>query len=455
MGLWFKAPTLINIIQMDSRSIDTVADRDTAADQQHNGGKFFKNLFKKRYQVLGLLSALAVIAYLDRTSISVAGSRITESLHLTETQFGWVQAVFTIAYGLVQIPMGILGDRKGVKGVLLFVVVWWSIFTLLTGLSSTFAFLLLVRFLFAVGEAGAFPNISIAISKWFPIQERGRAQGYIWAFSRVGAILSPLIIVPILSAYGWHTVFFLFSIIGIIWGIIWFFWFHENPSEMPGITNEEIIKIEANRKIKKNATPLSFKKIIENRNLWALTMMYFFYQFGAYFFLFFLPKYLRQGRGFSEIEMGFFSSMPFVLGAISCLLGGYLSDFFVKRIGLKWGRRIICLLGLLFAGGSMIAAALSVNNYATVIFLCLGLAFKDLTLPVIWTAATEIGGKHTGAITGSMQMLGQFGATIMTLGFGYIVTETHNWNLPIIIIGVLVICSALLWLLIDASKPIR
>lgn len=420
-----------------------------------NTERVTRKVFKKRHLVLALLSALAVITYIDRTSISVAGSRITEELHLNEAQFGWLQAVFTLAYGMFQIPMGILGDKKGVRGVLFGIVIWWSLFTFLTGISSTFAALLAVRFLFAVGEAGAFPNISIAISKWFPTQERARAQGYIWMFSRVGAALAPLIIVPVLQSYGWHMVFYLFSTIGIIWGIIWFFWFRENPSEMPGITNEEIIEIEANRKIKKSVTPLSFKELIANRNLWALVMMYFLYNFSAYFFISWLPKYLRQGRGFSENEMGFFSSMPFALGAVSCLAGGYLSDILVKRWNLKWGRRIIGLSGLLLAGGSMIAAALSVNSHAAVLFLCLGLAFKDLTLPVTWTVATEIGGKHAGAISGSMQMFGQIGATLMTLGFGYIVSETGNWNLPVIIIGVLVICAGLLWSLIDASKPIK
>jgi ACS family glucarate transporter-like MFS transporter len=409
---------------------------------------------KKRYLVIGILSALAIITYLDRTSISVAGARITEDLHLTETQFGWLQAAFSIAYGIFQIPMGILGDRKGVRGVLLGIVVWWSLFTFLTGLSSTFAVLLVVRFLFAVGEAGAFPNISIAISKWFPAQERARAQGYIWMFSRVGAALSPLIIVPVQRAYGWHAVFYLFGIIGIIWGVVWFFWFREDPAQMPGISEKEVMEIEANRKIKKVTQPLSFGKLLRNKNLWALVMMYFLYMFGAYFFLSWLPKYLRQGRGFSESEMGFFSSMPFVLGAVGCFLGGYLSDIFVKRIGLKWGRRVIGLSGLLLAGSCMIAAALSANNHVAVIFLSLGLAFKDLTLPVSWTVASEIGGKHAGAISGSMHMFGQIGSTIMTLGFGYIVSETHNWNLPIILIGVLVIGSGLLWLLIDAGKPV-
>ncbi|WP_183580377.1 MFS transporter [Mucilaginibacter sp. X5P1] len=410
---------------------------------------------KKRYQVLALLSALAVITYLDRTSISVSGPRITQSLHLTETEYGWLQAAFSIAYGLFQIPMGILGDRKGVRTVLLIVVIWWSLFTFLTGLSNTFAILLIVRFLFAVGESGAFPNIAVAISKWFPVQERARAQGYIWMFSRIGAALSPLIIVPLQKVYGWHVVFFVFGFIGIGWGLIWYFWFRENPSEMPGISIEEIKEIESNRKIKKNSAPLSFRQLINNRNLWALVLMYFFYMFGAYFFLSWLPQYLKNGRGLSEKDMGLFSSLPFVLGAIGCWLGGYLSDYFVKKTNLKWGRRIVGFSGLILSGICIIAASISVNNQVTIIFLSLGLAFKDLTLPVSWTVATEIGGKNSGAISGTMHMFGQLGSTIMTIGFGYMVAKNHNWNLPVTLIGCVAIVSGFLWFLIDASKTIE
>ncbi|MEO6229884.1 MAG: MFS transporter [Ferruginibacter sp.] len=408
---------------------------------------------KKRYLVLAVLCLLAVITYLDRTAISVAEHGITNDLELSEKQFGWIMAAFSIAYGIFQIPMGLLGDKYGVKKMLLFIVLWWSLFTVGTGFTVGFASLLIIRFLFASGEAGAFPNISITISKWFPVIERGRAQSFVWMFTRLGGALSPLLIIPIEHYLGWRYVFYIFGSIGIFWAALWWFFFRENPSEMPGITQKEIDEIEKNRKIKKAGHKIIFKKVLKDKNLWALVLMYFLYMFGAYFFLSWMPKYLRQGRGFDTAQMGYLS-LPFILGAVGCFAGGFLSDFLAKKYGVKWGRRIIGISGLVIAGICMIAASLAKDNTACIVLLSLGLAFKDFTLPVSWAVATDIGGKNAGAISGAMHMFGQIGSTIMSVGFGYLVSTTNDWNFPILLIGIIVICSGLLWFRIDASKPV-
>lgn len=408
---------------------------------------------KKRYQVLFVLCLLAIITYLDRTAASVAEEGITETFKLSESQFGWLHAIFSIAYGLFQIPSGLLGDKFGAKRVLLFVVIWWSLFTFFTGLSGTFTILLFVRFLFAAGEAGAFPNISIALSKWFPAESRGRAQSFVWMCSRLGGALAPLIILPIMEHYGWRMVFYSFGVVGILWAVLWHFFFRENPSEMPGISKEEIIEIESSRKVKTSHTLLSFKELSRNFNLWALMIMYFLYMFGAYFYLSWMPKYLRQGRDFDLKQAGLIS-LPFILGALGCLIGGWLTDYLAKRIGIKWGRRSVALAGLVMAGLCLIMASFSTDNTVCILLLSLGLFFKDFTLPVSWTVATDIGGKHAGAISGSMHMFGQIGSTIMSLAFGYLVEISGDWNLPILLIGIITICSGLVWLKIDATKTI-
>ncbi len=408
---------------------------------------------KKRYQVLGVLCLLAVITYLDRTAASVAEHGITDSFHLSEKQFGWLHAVFSIAYGIFQIPSGLLGDKFGAKKVLLFIVLWWSAFTVFTGLSPTFTVMLVVRFVFAAGEAGAFPNISIAISKWFPAYERARAQSFVWMCTRLGGALAPLVIIPIMQQWGWRMVFYSFGFIGFLWAFLWYGFFKENPSQMPGITKAEVEEIETNRKVKKSHTLLSFKKLAGDKNLWALMLMYLLYMFGAYFYLSWMPKYLRQGRGFDVKQTGFIA-LPFVLGAIGCLLGGFSTDYLCKKVGIKRGRRLVAMTGLLLAGLCLIGASLAADNMTCIILLSVGLLCKDFTLPVSWTVAADIGGRNAGAISGSMHMFGQVGSTLMSLGFGYLVAETGDWNLPVIIIGILVMCSGLLWLRIDATKHI-
>lgn len=412
-----------------------------------------KGFFKKRHQVLLVLCLLAIITYLDRTAASIAEEGITATFNLTESQFGWLHAVFSIAYGLFQIPSGSLGDKFGAKKILLFIVIWWSIFTIFTGLSATFTVLLFVRFFFAAGEAGAFPNISIALSKWFPAESRGRAQSFVWMCTRLGGALAPLLILPIMEHYSWRMVFYSFGGIGVLWAVLWYFFFRENPSEMPGISQEEVIEIENNRKIKTSHKLLSFKELSKNANLWALMIMYFMYMFGAYFYLSWMPKYLRQGRDFDLKQAGLIS-LPFILGALGCLIGGWLTDYLAKKIGVKWGRRTVALTGLVTAGLFLIVASQSTNNFTCIILLSFGLFFKDFTLPVSWTVATDIGGKHAGAISGSMHMFGQIGSTIMSLAFGYLVEASGDWNLPILLIGIITICSGLMWLKIDATKTL-
>ena len=157
----------------------------------------------QRRRVLLLLIALAIITFLDRISIAVAGPRIQQELHIAPERWGWVIGAFVLAYGIFEIPTGALGDRIGQRSVLTRIVLWWSAFTCLTGAAIGFPALVVTRFLFGAGEAGAYPNISGVIVRWFPVRERARTQGFIWAASRIGGALSPLIVVPLQSAVGW------------------------------------------------------------------------------------------------------------------------------------------------------------------------------------------------------------------------------------------------------------
>ncbi|HWA87116.1 MAG TPA: MFS transporter, partial [Opitutus sp.] len=198
---------------------------------------------RKRHIVLGLLALLSVITYLDRVCIGVAGPRMQDELKLSPTQWGWVLSVFILSYGVFEIPSGALGDRRGHRRVLTRIVVWWSVFTSLTGAAWNYGALLVIRLLFGAGEAGAFPNIAGSVGRWFPAAERGRAQGVIWGASRIGGALSPWIVVPLMGAAGWRNTFYLFGALGILWAIGWLVWYRDEPAQQPGITWEELEEI--------------------------------------------------------------------------------------------------------------------------------------------------------------------------------------------------------------------
>ena len=171
------------------------------------------NLIKTRYQVLGILSVLSVITFLDRIAIGVAGPKIMDELHISKELWGWILGIFALAYGGFEIPTGLMGDRLGAKKVLIRVVLWWSFFTVMTGFATGFFMLLVVRLLFGMGEAGAYPNSSIALAKWFPANERARGQAWVWSASRIGGAITPLIIVPIQLQYGWRVSFYFLGLL--------------------------------------------------------------------------------------------------------------------------------------------------------------------------------------------------------------------------------------------------
>src|SRR5215467_6170383 len=194
---------------------------------------------KYQHRVMALLSLLSVITYLDRVCIAVAGPRMQEDLHISPEKWGWVTGIFLLSYGLFEIPTGALGDRIGPRKVLTRVVWWWSAFTSLTGAVSNFYLLLLTRFCFGMGEAGAYPNASTVISRWIPAPKRGRAWGIVWMASQLGGAVSPLLVVPIQAHYGWRASFYCFGLLGLIWGAVWYAWFRNSPAEKPGVTQAE------------------------------------------------------------------------------------------------------------------------------------------------------------------------------------------------------------------------
>lgn len=409
---------------------------------------------KKRYQVLFVLSLLSVITFLDRIAISVASPRIMTDLGLSKEQLGWVLGIFALAYGGFEIPTGLMGDRLGAKKVLIRVVLWWSVFTVLTGFATGFGMLLITRFLFGVGEAGAYPNSSIVLSKWFPSIERARGQAWIWSASRIGGALTPFLVIPIQNQFGWRASFFFLGMLGIVWVIFWKFWFREEPSQMKGISEKELDNILQNRNLPEGNHKFSWS-IFKNRNLQLLMGMYFCYASGAFFFQGWLPTYLQKGRGLNDADMSFITSFSFVLGAVGCLSGGFVCDYLVKRIGPRWGRAVVALTGLGLSGLFMLISVFVKDNTAATVLLSAGLGLMDFTIPASWSTAMDIGGKHAGTITGAMNSAGLIGSTLNTIGFGYLVTAFgNNYHAPVILLSFLLMAGALLWLKIDSTKRI-
>jgi len=406
---------------------------------------------KYRHRVLALLAALSVITYLDRVCISVAGPRIQNELHLSPQDWGLVTGAFAVAYALFEIPSGYLADRFGARAMLTRIVLWWSVFTTLTGFAFKLWPLMIIRFFFGAGEAGAYPTASTSVFRWFPVDERGRAFGVIFLSSQLGGAIAPLLIVPIQVHFGWRVSFYVFGILGVVWAGGWWRWYRNLPEEKPGITDRELAEIGQPADTPPHVFP--WKAIGANKSVWAIMGATFAYLYSYYFFLFWLPTYMMRARGFTEGETKL-SALPFLLGALANIVGGYARDAAVLRYGPKWGPRAVCMAGLVIASASAFAALISVNKYAALAWLALcygGITFQQ---PTVWATCVDIGRRHAGAVAGCMNTAGAVGGVASSLIFGYLVESIGTYDAVLRSMAGILILGAGLWLRIDATETL-
>ena len=279
--------------------------------------------------------ALTVITYLDRVCISATAGVMSEELGLTKIQMGQVFSVFILGYVLFEIPGGWLADRYGARSLLTRIVIWWSAFTALTGAAWNYSSLLLIRFLFGCGEAGAFPGSASAISRWFPASERGRAQAAVMVGSRLGGGLAPALVIAMMGAVGWRSVYWTFAVLGLLWAAVWSSWYRNSPEEHPSVGPQELREIQLGRQPPTRSLHVPWKAILKSRNVWSLCGMYSGYTFGLYFYLTWLPTYLQEARGISVAEIGFYAALPWLTASACNLIGGLLTDWMSRRLSLR------------------------------------------------------------------------------------------------------------------------
>ena len=400
---------------------------------------------KYRHRVLVLLGLLAIITYLDRACIAVAGPRMQKDLHISPAGWGWVTGIFFFAYAVFEIPTGSLADRLGPRRVLTRIVLWWSAFTSLTGAASNYWALLAIRFSFGAGEAGAFPNFTACISRWFPGIERAQALGLVIMASQIGGALSPLLVVPIQVRYGWRTSFYLFGVFGVLWAVAWYRWYRDTPSQMRKVSQRELDEIGSTSFPAHESLP--WNVALRSKNLWSVMLMA-----GSFFFSWF-QTFLVKARGFSEKQL-LLSTLPFLFGACGNAGGGFASDALVRRLGLKWGRRACGMMG---AGGAAIAlviALLTANKILVLVFLgftYMGIAFVQ---PTSFAVCIDIARRYAGAVAGAMNTAAQCGAFLCSIIFGYLVKVSGSYDIPLIPMVLMLVLCAALWTRIDPTEQL-
>ncbi len=408
---------------------------------------------KARHKFLWLIYALAVITYLDRVCISAAAPAISEEFGFTKTQMSYVFSAFTIAYAVFEIPSGWMGDRFGTRLALTRIVLWWSLFTALTGATFGFWSLASVRFLFGAGEAGAFPNIARSVSQWLPPAQNGRGLSISFVGLATGAAISAPLVLTLLKYQGWRWTFLEFGLLGVVWAVVWYRWFRDLPSEHPEVNEAELALINVDNP-PSAAHKIPWLTIFTSGNLWTICAMYFAYAYGLYFYLTWLPTYLIKARGFSPDYAKWYSALPWVFSAFTFWLGGQITDRLARTHGLRLARCGIGATGYAISAILLFIVTQVENNALAAVLLALAQSASAATISAAWSVCLDVGRRNAGIITGCMNTVGNIGGAIAPLITGYLVDEYGSWNLPFYGMAGVFVLGAVMWLLVNPYRQV-
>lgn len=388
--------------------------------------------WKARYTILTFIWLAWLMSFLDRMLMSVSLPYIGEEFHLDKATQGWIISAFFLSYASFQIPGGFLADKFGPRKVMFLAIIWWSIFTSLTGLAfdigiiPAFGVMLAIRFLFGIGE-GSFPASSWkCISTYFPVKERGRATAIQSTVNTLGPAFATLVAAAIIAALGWRWVFIILGIPGILVAFGIRYYCRDNYRDCPVITPEEIKELEDNEaeqaalNINKQTTQaVPFIQVVQRAELWQLALIWFLFDITFWGFTTWLPSYLKDVRELTLGQIGVWGSVPYLFGAVGTLIGGYVSDKFISAR--KWFYMGASIVAALFLYFMFKAEGLTF----TIIFQCLASLFMFFAMGIFWgilmhTISANIMGTASGIVNFGGQLAGVVAAPVM----GYLVDKS-------------------------------
>jgi len=405
-----------------------------------------------RWYILGLISLMYLITYLDRVNISTAAPVISKELGFDKITMGVIFSAFSWSYAMFQVPGGWLGDRFGARNVLTTIVTYWSAMTAATAAATGATSFIIFRFLFGIGEAGAFPVATRAMQLWYPKHERGFVQGITHSASRLGAAIAPPIVVLIMTTLGWRSVFYICGAVGIIWAAIWYFAYRNLP-EQHGLVNEaELSHIRGtdptgnvNRPNLAKKPSVPWGTLLRSPNMWAIMCAYFTYVYCLWIFLSWLPSYLVEFRHFTLLKVGFLASLPLWAGVVGDTVGGLATDWLLARTGnIKLARRAVAITGMLGCAVFIVPAALATEAYTAVYCLTAAMFFLECTIGPSWAVPMDMGGEVSGTVSGMMNMAGNIGGALSPIVFGVLV-QLGSWAAPFVVAASLLVIGAIIW----------
>jgi MFS transporter, ACS family, glucarate transporter len=414
-------------------------------------------MIPKRHLVVCATFLLSVLLYVDRVCISTAKGQITRDLGLTDTQFGWVMSAFAIGYALFQTPSGMLADKLGARKILAAIVTLWSVFTGLSAVAWNYSSMLVIRFLFGAGEAGAFPGMARAVYSWIPTQERGLVKGINFSGSRLGAAFALPVLAVSIESLGWKTTFLVLMVIGCVWSVAWWLWFRDDPATHPGISAEELAYIQTNRQGGANPPAtvgkLPLGHMFRSGALWLMMTQYLFANFTTFFCLTWLYPHVKSTYQLNAANAGLYAMIPLLCGAAGNVFSGWLVDRLYAAGRRHLSRKLPAIVGFALTAVGMVV---SVQQHAVgpaIFWLSVAVFGVDMILSPSWSFCIDLGGRHAGQVSGTMNMAGNIGSAIIGPTFPLLLQLTGSANVFFYLIAGFSVLAALCWVAVNPAFP--
>ena len=428
-------------------------------------------LLPVRFQLSVWLAAAAAIAYVCRTSISVAEKTIREDIGLTEDQMGFILGpAFFWSYALAQIPGGTFGQAVGSRRALTYFSLALSGASAFMAAAYGYSLLLAGRLLGGVAQAGLFPCSALSISKWYPKTERALASGILGAAMSVGAALGAAITGELLElGLSWRAVFVLYAVPGVIWAAGFFVWFRDTPAEHPAVDEHELELItrglDSHQEAKPVGTtakvPVPWLPMIGSVTLWMICGQQFFRAAAYAFFTSWFPTYLQETRGVSTATSGWLASVPLLATVAASLTGGVVSDWLLRTTNRQWlSRAGLAGVSLAICAGLVLSAWFVEDATVAALVIGGGAFFAGMAGPCAYASTMDFGGQHVAPVFSTMNMIGNFGAGLLPWvvpSFRRLVDESpklldlsggNSWNAVLVLFGVLYFLAAACWMLV-------
>ena len=413
-----------------------------------------------RWILVGWIALMGAISFLDRVNISIAGHFISQDFHLTDPQLGRIFSAFFLGYGLFQIPAGWVVDRLGARRVLALGAAWWAAFTSLTasfpaGIPQAFLIIWSVRFFLGMGESVMYPSSNRWLANWIPTDERGLANGLIFAGVGAGSAFTPPIIRYVMVHLGWRAAFWVCAVLGLVAAAVWYWLARDHPDQHSWLNDAERKWIHQGipQADPIDAPKFTWRVMLSSQDVWAITLSYFCYGYTPAIFFTWFFIYLSRVRGLNLQTASYYGMLPFIAMSLGSAAGGWIADIVCRRFGRWWGRCGVAAFGMMIAGGFMAAGSQVSTAAAASAVLAAGAGSLYLAQSAYWALSADLGKGSSGSLSGFINMAAQAGGALTAVTTPAIAAH-YGWTASFLTSAAFCVIGGALWLVVNPNRPL-